>query len=223
MAHFWGNLKARLFGGIYYDKKADTYCVMIDGEENHPIVSSKEGRLRFEKISNSAWFRADGIYYTVDKNGKKNGEAVRYAGETRKMATFKDNLLDGPFKYWVKTDSGNELFYEGNNKNGKVDGKVKNYNFFSTEPTSVDTYKKGEYEKTQRYEGGELREVERINEYGHRVRYRIPKKSQEHREIAKKLDQINEAAPASPLRKRLKEAIVKEFRATNPKSEAKRS
>ncbi len=185
--HFFGNIKARLFGGTYYD---------------YYYYGSKRGSL-YEKCTY--------------KNGRKDGIFERYSPEGRleMRGTYQNGLESGPFEEYPWNGKVEKCIYVNGHKNGpseiyRKDGTLEEKRFYKDGKLNgvVEEYnERGKVIGYSFYENGELLKEQRL----------YPRKSKEQLEVAKKLDHINKTVPPSALRKRLKESMVKEFRLNHPK------
>lgn len=97
--------------------------------------------------------------YTVDKNGKRQGEAIRYhapGGYTRIRSFYKDDLLDGPQEGYLRDTLLFRCHYVAGKKHGLYETFWDKYHLMSRR-TFVDGLEEGPYE--ERYDNGRIRET----------------------------------------------------------------
>lgn len=188
------------------------------------------------ETTNSSGFKS---VYTVDEHGKKQGLYKEYFddGNLVRECTYINDKLEGSEKLYYRNG---QLQFDRTFKNGEKEGQEKYYDE-NGQLRLEHTYRGGIIEEAKCYdENGrpmmeaaikdgkvfgltydlagkivaigqrgddELEHMERLNF----------KQLNNRKKMSKKLDDINETFPAVALRKRLKEAIVKEFRQAHPK------
>ncbi|CAN5442390.1 hypothetical protein BH10BAC1_BH10BAC1_17610 [soil metagenome] len=77
-----------------------------------------------------------------DKNGRKQGLWDYYdRGIVKGFQTYKNDILNGPFKYWINNE---EQMTVGNYMNGKREGYIKGYYLYSKRELSIVTFYKND-------------------------------------------------------------------------------
>ena len=185
MAHFWGNLKARLFGGTYYSRDKFT------GEIEKSTYKNGKKTGPFELYTSNGELFEKGTY----QNGIKSGPFERFYNDSTKKGTYENGKVEGLVDQYRKDGTlEKRFFYEKDRMSGPYEEYSRSGKLLRTGFHRLDDSQYGDMSRKNGYYRRELRD-----------------------DLTKALDKVNQTVPPSPLRKRLKESMVKEFRLNHPK------